>query len=86
MLAESGLISVSRMFYRLICRYIWSVMLIIKLLNTVWQGAVQTDTLSAFFSLKPILTGFLITIIIASDFSMSQNQASSEESEQGIRD
>ena len=38
--------------------------LIIKLLNTVWQGAVQTNTLSAFFSLTPIVTGFLSTLII----------------------
>ena len=49
LLAESGLISVIRMFCRVICRYYLVSMIIIKLLNTVWQGAVQTDTLSAFF-------------------------------------
>lgn len=42
--------------------------LIIRLLNTVWNGAVQTDTLSAFFSLEPILTGFFVTLIIAMIF------------------
>ena len=36
-------------------------------LNTVWSGAVQTDTLHAFFNLASILTGFIVsffTIII----------------------
>ena len=62
--AESGLISVIGCFTGSFAGIIVS-MIIIKLLNTVWQGAVQTDTLSPFFSLKPILAGFLITIVIA---------------------
>jgi len=41
-------------------------MLIVKALNTVWSGAVQTNTLTAHFSLMPLLSGFLITILIAS--------------------
>ncbi len=40
-------------------------MLIIRLLNTVWQGAVQTNTLSSFFNMSSVLTGFLTTIIIS---------------------
>jgi len=36
--------------------------LIIRLLNSVWRGAVQTDTLKNFFSLLPMLTGFLLTL------------------------
>jgi putative ABC transport system permease protein len=32
-------------------------------LNSVWTGAVQTNTLSAIFSISPILTGFSITIL-----------------------
>jgi putative ABC transport system permease protein len=63
LLAESGLISVAGCFIGSFAGILVS-MLIIKLLNTVWQGAVQTDTLSAFFSLTPIVTGFIITIII----------------------
>ena len=43
-------------------------MLIIKLLNTVWRGAVQTDTLRAFLSMTSVLTGFLTTLIAASIF------------------
>ena len=33
-------------------------------LNSVWRGAVQTNTLTASFDIVPILTGFLVTIII----------------------
>ena len=61
--AESGLISVAGCFTGSFGGILVS-MIIIKLLNTVWQGAVQTDTLSAFFSLRPVIAGFLITIII----------------------
>ena len=32
-------------------------------LNSVWNGAVQTDTLDAYFNLKPIVTGFLLTFL-----------------------
>jgi putative ABC transport system permease protein len=63
LLAESGLISFTGCFAGSFAGFLAS-LVIIKLLNTVWRGAVQTDTLSAFFSLLPILTGFLITIII----------------------
>jgi putative ABC transport system permease protein len=30
-------------------------------LNSVWKGAVQTDTLESFFNFVPVLAGFLIT-------------------------
>jgi putative ABC transport system permease protein len=33
-------------------------------LNSVWTGAVQTNTLEAFFSIGPIITGFTVTIIM----------------------
>jgi putative ABC transport system permease protein len=39
--------------------------LVIDALNSVWKGAVQTDTLSAVFGAGPLLTGFFSTIIIA---------------------
>ena len=39
--------------------------LIIRALNTVWAGAVQTTSLSADFSFGPILWGLLIVLIIA---------------------
>ena len=37
--------------------------LITLALNSVWQGAVQTDTLNSFFSISNIVIGFLVTII-----------------------
>ena len=38
--------------------------LIIKLLNSVWQGAVQTNTLKAFSDPASMLTGLIITIVL----------------------
>ena len=34
-------------------------------LNSVWTGAVQTNTLRSYFSMLPVMTGFLSTFIIA---------------------
>jgi len=39
--------------------------LVIKALNSVWKGAVQTDTLAAHFGTMPLVTGFFTTVIIA---------------------
>lgn len=36
---------------------------ITKALNTVWNGAVQTDTLDAYFNLLTIFSGFLLTFL-----------------------
>jgi putative ABC transport system permease protein len=38
--------------------------LIIRALNSVWSGAVQTNTLSPHFSLSALATGFLTTVVI----------------------
>jgi ABC-type antimicrobial peptide transport system permease subunit len=38
--------------------------LIISALNSVWRGAVQTDTLSASAGIAPMLSGFIITLVI----------------------
>jgi putative ABC transport system permease protein len=37
---------------------------IIFMLNSVWIGAVQTDTLEAFSGLAPVFSGFIITAIL----------------------
>jgi putative ABC transport system permease protein len=37
-------------------------------LNSVWKGAVQTNTLSAYFGLKPVITGFIVTLTIMMTF------------------
>jgi ABC-type antimicrobial peptide transport system permease subunit len=63
-IAESGLITLAGCFTGSIAG-IFVNLLIIKLLNTVWSGAVQTDTLQPFFSMTPVLNGFLITLIAA---------------------
>jgi ABC-type antimicrobial peptide transport system permease subunit len=44
--------------------------LITRALNSVWRGAVQTDTLDAFFNMVPILTGFVITILTTMVFML----------------
>jgi putative ABC transport system permease protein len=39
--------------------------LIIKALNSVWTGAVQTNALSPGFSIIPLLSGFIATLVIS---------------------
>ena len=43
--------------------------LTIRLLNTVWQGAVRTNTLSAFSAAGPVIYGFLGTFFLTSIFA-----------------
>lgn len=38
--------------------------IITRALNTVWTGAVQTDTLAAYFSFTSVFLGFIITFIL----------------------
>ena len=40
-------------------------MLIIHALNSVWSGAVQTDTIAAGFNIIPVITGFVSTLLIS---------------------
>jgi putative ABC transport system permease protein len=40
-------------------------LLIINALNSVWNGAVQTSTITPDFSLIPVMTGFIATVLIA---------------------
>jgi len=35
-----------------------------KALNTVWAGAVQTNTLNPYFNIIPVISGFVITFLI----------------------
>jgi putative ABC transport system permease protein len=39
--------------------------LIIKALNSVWSGAVQTNTMSSHFAAFPLVLGFIITVFIS---------------------
>lgn len=40
-------------------------LLIINALNSVWEGAVQTNTLTADIAVKPMITGFILSVLIA---------------------
>ncbi len=58
---ESALISVTGCLIGAFTGY-FADLLIIKALNTVWNGAVQTNTLQAYFDLYPIAIGFVMTL------------------------
>jgi putative ABC transport system permease protein len=60
---ETAIISLLGCFIGAFAGYLVNIIITVAL-NTVWRGAVQTDTLSAFFSLVPALTGFVITILL----------------------
>jgi ABC-type antimicrobial peptide transport system permease subunit len=61
---ETALISVSGALIGIFAGYVVN-MLIIKALNTVWTGAVQTNTITPSFDLSAIIIGFISTILIA---------------------
>jgi putative ABC transport system permease protein len=63
--SETLIISATGAIFGVFLGYFFNI-LIIAALNSVWEGAVQTNTLSSDFSLSPVLTGFFATIIIAS--------------------
>jgi ABC-type antimicrobial peptide transport system permease subunit len=64
---ESTLIGVAGSFVGAFSGYLVNI-IITWSLNTVWSGAVQTNTLSASFDIIPILTGFMVTIMIITVF------------------
>jgi putative ABC transport system permease protein len=59
---ESGLIGLTGCFIGTLAGYLVNI-LITAALNSVWTGAVQTDTLRSFFNLIPLSSGFLITFL-----------------------
>ena len=61
---ESLLLSVAGALPGIFLGYLINIK-IIDSLNSVWQGAVQTDTLTPQFGILPIFSGFLITVFIA---------------------
>jgi len=60
--SEAGLISLSGCFIGAFAGYLVNI-LITNALNTVWNGAVQTDTLTAYFNIWPIISGFMLTFL-----------------------
>jgi putative ABC transport system permease protein len=67
--AETGIIALAGTFAGAFSGVIVNV-LITKALNSVWKGAVQTDTLNAFFNIVPIITGFVFTLFIVAIFML----------------
>lgn len=59
---ETGTISLAGAFTGAFGGYLVNV-IITAALNTVWSGAVQTNTLHAYFNLTSIITGFLISFL-----------------------
>ena len=60
---ETSLISLAGIIPGIFLGYLVNV-LIINSLNSVWSGAVQTNTLSAEFGLVPLILGILVTMIV----------------------
>ncbi|MGA2407956.1 MAG: FtsX-like permease family protein [Bacteroidales bacterium] len=59
---ESGLISLIGCSIGAFAGYLVNI-IVTTALNSVWNGAVQTDTLNAYFNLVPLLSGFIITFL-----------------------
>ena len=60
LLIESGLICIAACFVGVFAGFLVNI-IITRALNTVWTGAVQTNTLIAYFNLLPGVSGFLLT-------------------------
>lgn len=57
---ESGLISLAGCLIGVFAGYLVNIAITLAL-NSVWTGAVQTNTLDAYFSFLPLMSGFLMT-------------------------
>lgn len=63
LLSESGLIGLAGSLTGAFAGYGIDIILT-KALNTVWTGAVQTNTLNPYFSIMPVIYGFIITFLL----------------------
>ena len=59
---ESGIIGLTGCAIGAFAGYLVNI-LITSALNSVWNGAVQTNTLGAYLNIKPLFAGFIITIL-----------------------
>jgi putative ABC transport system permease protein len=60
--SEAGFISLAGCFIGAFAGYLVNI-LITNALNSVWNGAVQTDTLTAYFNIWPIISGLMLTFL-----------------------
>jgi putative ABC transport system permease protein len=61
---ESAFISLIGSLLGAFAGYLVNILITVAL-NSVWRGAVQTNTLQSFFNLMPVVIGFVSTIIVA---------------------
>ena len=66
---ESGVIGLTGCTIGAFAGYLVNVLITIAL-NSVWNGAVQTNTLSACFNIEPLFAGFIITILTTMVFML----------------
>ncbi|HEX7492669.1 MAG TPA: FtsX-like permease family protein, partial [Bacteroidales bacterium] len=59
---ESGVVGLIGCSIGAFAGYLVNVFITIAL-NSVWKGAVQTDTLNAYFNFEPLFTGFILTFL-----------------------
>jgi putative ABC transport system permease protein len=69
LLLESVFISLAGCFLGALSGYLVNI-IITGALNSVWRGAVQTNTLDSYFDFIPILEGFAITTILVTLFML----------------
>jgi putative ABC transport system permease protein len=62
LLLETGIIAFAGCSIGVFTGYLFN-LFITKALNTVWIGAVQTDTLEAYFDTLSVFTGFIVTFL-----------------------
>ncbi len=62
---ETSLLSLAGSLPGVLLGYLMNILIIIAL-NSVWSGAVQTNTLSAGFSIMPLVYGAVISVLITS--------------------
>ena len=71
LLSESGLISIAGCFIGAFAGYGIDIVLT-RALNTVWRGAVQTNTLNPYFIIMPLISGFILTLFIIMSFMLAK--------------
>jgi ABC-type antimicrobial peptide transport system permease subunit len=59
---ETGLTGLTGCLIGAFAGYLVNIIMTLAL-NTVWNGAVQTDTLDAYFNIVPVISGFLLTFL-----------------------
>ncbi len=62
LILESGMISLAGCLVGSFSGYLVDI-IITRALNTVWTGAVQTDTLASYFNLQSIISGLILTFL-----------------------